>query len=86
MANFSLSRRNFVKYSFLAFLSFYTKEIFSENIGLVSDKNLLKKIKEINGKRKFKLKKNLDQEIKSDLIQNRTIWIGKKLYTFAEIK
>ena len=86
MDNFSLSRRNFVKYSFLVILSFYTKEIFSENIGLVSDKNLLKKINEINGKRKFKLKKNLDQEIKSDLIQNRTIWIGKKLYTFAEIK
>ncbi len=39
-----------------------------------------------NNNRKNVLKTNLKGEIKKDLIKNRTIWIGKRLYTFAELK
>ena len=39
-----------------------------------------------NNNRKNVLKINLKGEIKKDLIKNRTIWIGKRMYTFAELK
>ncbi len=39
-----------------------------------------------NSDRKNKLKINIKEEIKKDLQKNRTIWMGRRLYTFAELK
>ena len=32
------------------------------------------------------LENNIKEEIKKDFINNRTIWIGRRIYTYAELK
>ena len=42
-------------------------------------------IKKYNNSRIINLKNNYNSEVKKDLLNNKTIWIEKKLYTYAEV-
>ena len=42
-------------------------------------------IKKYNSERRVELKKNLKSEILKDFKEDRTIWLGKKIFTFAEL-
>ena len=42
-------------------------------------------IEKYNNLRINNLKKNFNSEVKKDLLHNKTLWIDKKLYTYAEI-
>tara|TARA_Y100001978_G_C23423195_1_gene304736 strand:+ start:190 stop:453 length:264 start_codon:yes stop_codon:yes gene_type:complete len=44
-----------------------------------------KLIREYNKLREKNLKNNLIYEVKNDYLNNKTIWIGRKLYTYAEL-
>ena len=44
-----------------------------------------KLIREYNKLRKKNLKNNFIYEVKNDYLNNKTIWIGRKLYTYAEL-
>tara|TARA_B100000989_G_scaffold295498_1_gene276720 strand:- start:12567 stop:12827 length:261 start_codon:yes stop_codon:yes gene_type:complete len=79
------SRRDFLKILFLTSVIIVSRNIFKEQILLSFFKNKKNFIKEINKKRIFYLKNNLKEDIKNDLNNNRTIWLGKKLYTYAEL-
>lgn len=79
------SRRDFLKILFLTSGIIVSRNIYKEQILLSFFKNKKNFIKEINKKRIFYLKNNLKEEIKNDLNNNRTIWLGKKLYTYAEL-
>tara|TARA_B100000886_G_scaffold337886_1_gene299562 strand:- start:8902 stop:9162 length:261 start_codon:yes stop_codon:yes gene_type:complete len=79
------SRRDFLKILFLTPGIIISWNIFKDPILLSIFKNKNQFIKEINTKRIFYLKNNLNQEIKNDLNNNRTIWLGKRLYTYAEL-
>ena len=79
------SRRDFLRILFLTSGGIVSWNIFKDPILLSIIKNKKQFIKEINAKRIFYLKNNLKQEIKNDLNNNRTIWLGKKLYTYAEL-
>ena len=77
MKNQRFSRRKFIYYSSATFLGifFYQNFIQSE----------LKKINQ-NKSKNTKNIGNRNELIKSDLLNNRTIWREKKLYTFTELE
>ncbi len=83
--NKKIFRREFIIYCFSAFLLvFIVKEKFNqEEINI--DFEINKKIKKYNSLREIKSKRDFKSAIKSDLINNKTIFVGKKLYTYAEI-
>ena len=81
----SLSRRKFIKTLFSTLILISGYGLYSKKKSFAIDPNLKNDIKLYNSKRKSKLKTNLDLEIKEDLINNNTIWINKRLYTYAEI-
>ena len=80
-----LSRRRFL---YIVFGSIFLV-IFSKNYNqgklLIYDKELKKNIIKFNSSRSEKLKKIFNDEKNKDLINGRTIWIDKKLYTYAEL-
>lgn len=80
-------RRDFIIYFFSAFiLAFIVKDQFNdEEININIDSEIINKIKTYNSLRRIKSKKDLRSAIESDLKNNKTIFVGKKLYTFAEI-
>ncbi len=79
-------RREFIIYLFTAFIFlFIAKDQFKrEEIDI--DSEIIKNIKNYNSLREIKSKKGLRSAIKSDLKNNKTIFVGKKLYTYAEIE
>ena len=79
------SRRDFLKILFLTPGIIVSWNIFKDPILLSIFKNKKQFIKDINSNRIFYLKNNLKQEIRNDLKNNRTIWLGKRLYTYAEL-
>lgn len=78
-------RRDFIIYFFSAFfLVFFVKDNFlKEELNI--DSEIKKKIKNYNSLRKINTDKDLRLAIESDYKNNKTIWIGKRLYTFAEL-
>ena len=77
MKNKRFSRRKFIYYSSATFLGIF----FYQNL-IQSEFNKINQNKSKNSKNKG----DRSQLIKSDLLNNRTIWRGKKLYTFTELK
>ena len=80
-----LTRRKFIFIfvgSIFIFL-FSNSNVFED--ALIFDQELKKNIYNFNQKRISNLKKNLSNEIKEDLINERTIWVQNKLYTYAEL-
>ena len=80
-----LTRRKFI-FIFIGsifILLFNNSNVFEDS--LIFDQELKRNIFNFNQKRFSKLKKNLSNEIKEDLINGRTIWVQNKLYTFAEL-
>ena len=83
--NKKILRRDFIFYFLSAFiLAFLIKYKFKED-EINFDYELNKKIKNYNSSRDIKSKKELKKAIEYDLKNNKTIFVGKNLYTFAEI-
>ena len=80
-----LSRREFIFYllTFSIFTLIVSKNEDKEEFYI--DEYTNKKIKKYNSMRTISSKKELEFAIESDHKNNKTIWVGKKLYTFAEI-
>ena len=82
-------RRNFLKLSIIAILSFafasYLPRQSSGKKMINLDEEEIKLINAYNKKRIFSLKNNIEEAIKNDLINNRTVFLEKNLYTYAEI-
>ena len=70
----------------LFFITLSSKKLISNKSEeeLNINKKLLNKINSYNSTRLIELNSKLKDEIKSDLLNERTIWKGKKLYTYAE--
>ena len=80
-----ITRRDFILYFLLAFaLTFLIRYNYSGKVHDI-DSETKKKIKNYNSLRKINSEKDLSLAIKFDHENNKTIWIGKKLYTFAEV-
>ncbi len=93
-----LSRRRFISYSFLGIVStclfystkkedsFEVKRAYKINPDLKIDSTLKEKIDLYNSRRKSSLEKSLQSSILDDLNNERTLWVGKRLFTYAEIR
>ena len=84
-----ISRRNFIGIIMLSLIAFYLPIFYKSNHpqkNIPIDNKIKMKIYNFNSLRRENLRNNLPDEIKKDLISNRTLWIGRKLLTFAEIK
>ena len=80
-----LLRRDFIIYFFSSFiLAFIVNDQFKEK-EINIDSEIINKIKTHNSLRTIKSQKDLRSAIKSDLKNNKTIFVGKRLYTYAEI-
>ena len=51
----------------------------------INDRKKRNLIEKYNKSRINNLKNNFNSEVKKDLLENKTLWIDKKLYTFAEL-
>ena len=80
-----LSRKKFILTVFggLFFYSFIESKKINNRLELTKD--FKSKVNSYNSKRLTILKTDLKLAIKDDLSRDKTVWIGKKLYTFAEI-
>ena len=80
-----LSRRKFISISFgsLIFYMLIARNKTESSIVISSD--LRERVLIHNNIRKEILRKNINSAIRDDLINNKTTWIGKKLYTYAEL-
>ena len=82
-------RRKFLRFSFIGILSF----VFTSNLSIQSsekkiihlEKEEIEIINAYNNNRLYALKNNIEEEIKNDLSKNKTVFLEKNLYTFAEI-
>lgn len=84
-----IGRRKFIELLFLGLIGIYfpiSNKYKNSKVKNTLDKKKLMKINLFNIKREEDLKNNLPKEIKKDLIANRTVWIGRKLLTYAELK
>ena len=80
-----ISRRKFIFY-FFSTLMLMNLIGESSSIELWDiDKKLIKEIKNYNIQRKDQLDIDYLNCIQDDLNENKTLWIGKRLYTYAEI-
>ena len=80
-----LSRRRFISIS-LGSLIFYM--LIARNkteASIVISSDLRERVLIHNKVRKEILRKNINSAIRDDLVNNKTTWIGKKLYTYAEL-
>ena len=80
-----LSRRKFISISFgsLIFYMLIARNKTESSIEISAD--LRERVLIHNNIRKEILRKNINSAIRDDLINNKTTWIGKKLYTYAEL-
>lgn len=86
-----ITRRKFFVFSTFSALGFVlaysnsnTKNNTNEEI-IVIQSSLKEQINSFNKKRRVQLDKNLRNEIIKDHKDEKTIWIGKKFYTYAEL-
>ena len=84
-----MTRKDFLK--FLAFFSIslvsgnFLNTYFGDDLTKEIDFKLRKKIRTFNSSRKYLLKHSLNGEIFKDHNSNKTIWIKRDLYTYAEL-
>ena len=82
-------RRNFLKLSIIAILAFaFASYLPRQSSGIKFndlDEEDIKIIQTFNKKRISFLENNIKEEIKKDLKNNRTVFLEKNLYTYAEI-
>ena len=85
MLNDKLSRRKFISISFgsLIFYILIARNNAENNVVISSD--LKKHVLMHNKARKDVLGEDINSAITDDLVNNKTTWIGKKLYTYAEL-
>tara|TARA_S200000501_G_C20580357_1_gene636993 strand:- start:48 stop:347 length:300 start_codon:yes stop_codon:yes gene_type:complete len=93
-----LSRRSFISYSFLGIVttyiaystkkkdSFEVKNDIKINQDFKINTTLKEEIKVYNSKRKSSLIESLESSILDDLNNEKTLWVGKHLFTYAEIR
>jgi len=80
-----LSRRKFISISFgsLIFYTFLACNKIKSNVEISPE--LRKKVLNHYDSRKAFSEKNSIFAINNDLLNNKTAWIGKKLYTYSEL-
>ena len=83
--NKNLNRREFLAYFFSAFILVFLIKYNFKKQPLDFDDDLYKKIKKYNLNRTINSQEDYKLSIQTDLEQNRTVWIGKRLYTYAEL-
>ena len=80
-----LSRRKFIFISFGS-LIFYTLFAFNKTKNSIEiSTELREKVLNHYDSRKSFLGKDIDSAISNDMLNNKTTWIGKKLYTYSEL-
>ena len=80
-----LSRRKFISISFGS-LIFYTLLACSKTKNNIEiSPELREKVLNHYDSRKVFLEKDINSAISDDMINNKTTWIGKKLYTYSEL-
>ena len=57
----------------------------SNKFKIVINNEQKKLIQKYNDLRKRKLENNFSDEVKKDLLKNKTLWIGHNIYTYAEL-
>lgn len=87
-----ITRRKFVVYFTFTALGFAiaysnsnTKKNNNNKETIVIQSSLKEEISSFNKKRRVQLEKNLRNEIIKDHKDEKTIWIGTKFYTYAEL-
>ena len=85
MLQYKLSRRKFISISFgsLIFYTFLARNKTKSNLE-ISPELRGKVLKHHDSRKAFSGKDNIFA-IKDDLLNNKTAWIGKKLYTYSEL-
>ena len=80
-----LSRRKFISISFgsLIFYTLLACNKIKNNIQISTE--LREKVLNHYDSRKPILGKDINSAISDDMVNNKTAWIGKKLYTYSEI-
>ena len=81
----NLTRRDFILYIFSTFIIVIFIDDYFKKESINISNYLKSEIELYNSNRDELLKKNISLAIKNDLENNRTIWIGKRLFTYAEI-
>ncbi len=89
LSKVTTDRRNFLKLSAIGLLSF----AYSSNLSIKSsekkiihlEEEEIKLINAYNKKRLHTLKNDIEEAINNDLSNNKTVFLEKKLYTYAEI-
>ena len=80
-----LSRRKFISISFGSLIFYMVIARNKTESSIVISSDLRERVLIHNNIRKEILRKNINSAIRDDLINNKTTWIGKKLYTYAEL-
>ena len=80
-----LSRRKFISISFGSLIFYMVIARNKTESSIVISADLRERVLIHNNIRKEILRKNINSAIRDDLINNKTTWIGKKLYTYAEL-
>ena len=80
-----LSRRKFISVSFGSLIFYMLIARNNTESSIVISSDLRERVLIHNNIRKEILRKNINTAIRDDLINNKTTWIGKKLYTYAEL-
>jgi len=84
-----MHRRKFIYILLISAIGFFSIDLFLEskkrNFELSISKEQKKIIKNYNKKRIQELKDNFKGEIINDFKNNKTIWLGRRIYTFSEL-
>ena len=80
-----LSRRKFISISFGALIFFTLIGRIKIHNNFVVSSELREKVLIHNNSRKEILAKDINSAISDDIANDKTTWIGKKLYTYAEL-
>ena len=80
-----LSRRKFISISFGSLIFYMLIARNNTEARIVMSSDLRERVLIHNKVREEILRKNINSAIRDDLVNNKTTWIGKKLYTYAEL-
>ena len=83
-----MNRRIFISYLITGTIIAISPNLLSsctkDDLSLLIDQNQQDIINNFNNRRKYQLANSFSYEVKEDYLNNRTIWIGRRIYTFAE--
>ena len=80
-----LSRRKFISISFGSLIFYMLIARNKTETSIEISAGLRERVIIHNKVRKEILRKNINSAIRDDLVNNKTAWIGKNLYTYAEL-